>query len=256
MFVAFSNKLQCPISAKDVTDLSDTFKCPNCNCSAKYIIKATGSTARSAHFAKKRLEYHIPNCPYKNENHRYIDKGEFIKISIEDILNHEFLNKAEEHKDDSITQHTENDNAKHYIRTPKQLFQYCISNDIDTEYMDGLTVCDIFLDERSLCLNKNYIGKPGTYFVLGKTYRYNRDSNSVEMYLKSKTRNNKTLSLTITVTMKETHLNELIKHILGTFHSFAGHSIAVLGKWECDEMYHIQCTAIPRNIVYNFTDKA
>ena len=257
MFEVFSVKLQHPINADNVTDLSDTFKCPNCSCDAQYTLRAINSAVRHKHFGRKKSTFHIRNCPYEGENHLYVDNDNLIISDIDEIFEHHshstLSNRMHFPKiENDITTHT----CRQYIRTPKQLFNYCISNSIYTVYKDKCRVGDIFLDERNICFDGNFMGKSGLYFILGKTYKYNLDSKSIDMYLKTKTANNKTVFLNITIFVSEKCLREIVTYIIETFQTFSGHSIAVLAKWECDKKYHVKCSASPRNVIYKFTNEA
>lgn len=254
MFEVFSLKLQRLINADNVTDLSDKFRCPNCDCNALYTLKAVDSAVKRKHFGRKKSTPHTKGCPYDNEARRYIDDGNLIKNSVEEIF-YKTTKKSSSQIHLTNTQTTSSERDIKYIRTAKQLFNYCISNSIYTFYQDGITVGNIFLDERNIYFDGNFKGKDGIYFVLGKTYKFYASSNCIEMYLSTTTPNNKTVYLNIRVYLEKQHFTKIVEYILNTFHDFAGHSIAILGNWECYDKYHIQCEASPSNVIYKFKDE-
>lgn len=138
MFEVFSVNLQHLINAEAVTDLSDTFKCPNCDCDAQYTLRAIDSNVRHKYFGRKKSTPHIPNCPYEAENYHYIDNDNLIKSDMADIFEQNYNNNYSYHthffkNGKSIESRT----AKQYIRTSKQLFNYCISNSINTIYKNN-----------------------------------------------------------------------------------------------------------------------
>lgn len=259
MFVAYSKKLQDIVHINDVKDLKDEFSCLNPYCTAKFYVRAVNSDGKSAHFAKWPKQHHIPGCPYAMEDGKYIDTGQIIKTPVEDIYNQISALKTETSPQTPPKHKTTNDIivSKTYIRNVRQLLQYCISNDLNTYYLDDVKVKDIILDARNLELTYNFMGITGLRLLLGTTYKYEAISNGYNIFFNVKSVSKKTgsnLALHACVTVSEKQGNDIISYILNTFEKiFKGHSIAVLGDWTTTSTFFVSCTALtPSHVVYRF----
>ena len=74
------------------------------------------------------------------------------------------------------------------------------------------------------------------------------------MYATVKTKNDKDITLNISISLTSNQLSEIKRYILETYNNvFAGHTIAVLEKWETESKYTIKCTISRKdNIIYRF----
>lgn len=259
MFYAYSKKNNDSIHINDVTDFSDTFKCLNENCNAEFTACAINSDRRSAYFMRRKSTPHIKGCVYDLDSNRYVDRGDIIKSNIEDIYMGSTSKRTTSSKKTLSVKGKNNSSfssSQIYVRTPKQLLQYCISNDLQTNYTSDLTIGDIFLDERNISQNANFKGVTGVRMILGKTIRYDLMNSYFEMSVSSTTKNGIRLLLTARIYLDNDQLIEIKKYILNTFdNKFANHQIAVLGDWQITKKYNIKCNIesfLSSNIVYKF----
>lgn len=254
MFYAYSNKYNMSFYAGDVTDLSDTFKCLNPECSAEYFLKAINSK-RSTHFCKKISTDHIKGCIYETEKKDYIEKeNTIIKSDIIDIYSSERPNLKTTYP---VTKHPSCSSKEKsiYIRTPKQLLYFCISNPLSTIYKDKITVNDIVVDERNLNIDAKFRGFSGLKLLIGNTVKYNEVDKSILLKVAQTTKNKKEIFLSATIFFSEEQFLEVKKYILDTYPKFSGHQIAVLEEWHIDADYNIHCNVTSsRNVIYRFAN--
>lgn len=243
MFEAYSQSKKCVVNVSSEFNLKEVFNCPNPQCDAQFKIKsATGKKAK--HFAKLRSSQHIKGCPFEQSENSFLDCPNLVKYSIENIFN-DFKspkNKGVNLENKKYQSNAADNSGKKFIRTPKQLYSFCISNDLNTSYCEGLTVGDIILDSRNLLQNKNYEGITGYRLVVAQTIKYDIPTHTIKLKLTQRTKNNKTINLTVIVKMHNELLAELKNYILDTYNKFSGIYIVIFGNWKTDKQYHISCT--------------
>lgn len=257
MFEAYSPSKKCVVNVSGEFNLKEVFCCPNPQCNAQFRIKsATGKRAK--HFAKLINSQHIQDCPYEQSKSNYLDSPNLIKYSLEDIFN-DCKNPNTKHTNTEFQKHksdSKNNSNRKFIRTPKQLYSFCISNNLDTPYCEGLTVGDIILDNRNLLQNKNYEGITGCRLIVAQTVRYDTDTKTVNLTLNQRTENNKTINLNLSVKMQDEMLAQLRNYMFDTYKNFHGHYIVVFGNWKIDEKYHISCTIEnKKHLMFKFKTK-
>lgn len=240
MFRAYSKPKQKSVNVEDEFNLNEEFLCLNPKCSAKFRIKSpTGK--KSKHFARLKSTPHIQGCPYEKGNNKYLNNDKIIKNSLESI----FLNEKNSHE--RMPQYKNQNPSKNtsetdfiYIRTTKQLLKYCITNDLETEYRDGLTVNDIIFDHRNLSYSGNFMGISGMRLILAETINYD-SPNSLNLKLYGRTKHKKELTLHIRVILAPHILQKITSYMIDTYGNFKEHSLAILGDWKIDKKYHIFC---------------
>lgn len=242
MFEAYSQSKKCVVNVSSEFNLKEVFNCPNPQCDAQFKIKsATGKKAK--HFAKLRNSQHIEGCPYEQYKNDFLNSPDLIKYSLDDIFN-DFKNPKTEcanSENQKYKSNSDNNFGNKFIRTPKQLYSFCISNDLNTPYCEGLTVGDVILDSRNLLQNKNYEGITGYRIVVAQTVKYDNHTQTVNLKLSQRTKNNKTVTLNISVKMYDKLLAELRNYIFDTYDRFSGNYIVIFGNWKIDSKYNISC---------------
>lgn len=252
---AYSDKTKCAVCADDIRDLSETFSCLNPMCSAKFKVKGINSNVKT-HFCRIRSSYHSPNCPFAMCSDKYVENDNILKSDVLSIMNHTSTsNRSKPYTDHENPFNTITDeNSKIYIRTPKQLLNYCISNKLSTIYSGDIKVDDIILDKRNIIENKNFEGVSGLRLVLGNLVQYDLSQCMFQFRVTHITNTGKNIYLTANVFTQIDQLNELINYVIKTYKKFKGHPIAVLGDWVVQRKYVIKTTVSnPKNIVYRFT---
>lgn len=250
MFEAYSQSKGKIVNVKDEFDLNEIFLCPNPQCGAKLTLRSVnGKMAK--HFARLRSSQHIEGCPYNNGQQGYVDSEDMIKYSLEDIYS------SQSHLRGKDLPHSKTPTNKDYvhidkvepkfIRTPKQLYYFCINNALDTPYTDNLTVGDIVLDSRNLQYNANFRGISGLRLVIAETIKYDFHEKYIKLRLYQRTIHNKFLNLTVTVYLERNLIENAIDYIIKTHGRFGGYHVAILGNWSIDEEYHISCTLNDKN---------
>ena len=261
MYEAYSFGKGKIIKIEDATDLNEIFGCPNSRCSAKFKVKSVnGKVAK--HFAKTKSSDHILGCPYNlsSTNASYYSVGNFIKASLDDIYDHQKCKtNSKSVNAKRINNNSLPTNAVKYIRTPKQLLYYCISNPLKTEYLPGVFVDDIILDSRNLKSGARFEGINGVRLLLGNIVRIKIDKSYglINFEVSTKSNSNNKVYLTASVFTSPTQAEEIKTYISNTFHSSEkGKNIAVLADWVITKKYHVKCNITQeRNIIYKFTDK-
>lgn len=252
MFEAFSESKNAIVNIHNEYNLNELFECPNPNCEAKFKIKsANGKKAK--HFARLKSTPHIFGCPYNISSAINAQDENLLKNPIEDIFNDSFVPSTKmKNQSNSINVGNRNTTFKH-VRTPRQLLSLCINSDLNDEYLDGIKIGDIILDNRNLLTNANFKGISGLRFVLAETVKFERP-NMLLLRLWTKTKNNKTPTLNINVFMYPGLLDNLINYVLSTYNNvFVGHSIAVFGDWMNDKPYNISCHVTDKkHIIFKF----
>ena len=252
MFTAFSQGLNKIISADNVQNYKDVFLCPNPTCSAKLTLRAVNSSIVSPHFACSPNHPHAPNCLFGLlEDIRGAENENCIKSDIMTILNSSSLKASSPRVVNSSNKPM---HAKKYIRTAKQLLNYCLSNDLSTEYTNGLTVGDIVLDSRNLLENKNYKGLDGIRLLSGQTVKYCEENKDIKISVSTRTSTNKRIWINAFVYLPLEWIKKITSYLLNTPpKQFSGHPIAVLAQWRKDKDYQISTIVTKEsNVIYRF----
>ena len=243
MFEAYSTKNREIVSVQTQFDLSEIFSCPNPSCTAKFKIKSA-SGKRKKHFARLKTTEHSDTCPYKDAKSDYVNKDDLMKFPIEEIYSY---TKSSKSTDREILHQRESTNSSKvrqvFVRTPKQLYYFCVSNALNTAFYDNLLVKDIVLDYRNLFYEKNFLGISGLRLVVAKTHKFyiQGNKNIVELRLERVTQNGKPICLTIVLEMEYHLFQNLKRHILQTNNNrFAGYTVAVFENWETTKKFYIK----------------
>ena len=247
MFVAYSEKLRDNVNVHDVFDLNEVFCCPNPRCSARYKIKsATGKKVK--HFARLRSTPHIKGCFCEDGDSRYVQPDLQSRKPVEGIFE-DFLNPNNRgHK--SVAEHKTYEAKENILRisTPKKLLKFCLMNPVHTEYMPGVKVDDIIVDNRNLFKDARFEGVTGLRILVGETVeRFHSDA--LELRVTAVSRNGKSVYLHALAKMDGELLQYVRKHIIKTHGSIADHPIAIFGRWTIDRKYHISCNVSDRKHV-------
>jgi hypothetical protein len=255
MFVAYSKERQRQVDVSEAYDLNEIFCCLDSTCSAEMRIRGVNS-ATSKHFAVVRgLTPHKHGCFYGSNFKVIVNDNNLIKSSLADILNGASRNAKNGGNAVVGNQNTHDIGVrdKRYIRTPKELLNFCLSNKLETEYADGITVNDIIVDSRNLANNGYFEGVTGIKLVLGHTVRYDISNNILCFETKTYLSEDSELKLKLRVNMHHANLLTLNKYIFGTYNGFSGNPVAVLGDWTSDETGCSECTSLSnRTVLFKF----
>lgn len=171
MFKAFSKNERRIVEVNEILNTNDTFYCPNPACNARFTIKSFTGT-RKAHFSRLPSTLHIEGCEYASISRKYREPMVEHRYSIEDI----YFRLASAYSDENIHtkanfQKSNQKNRIDYIRTPISLYEFCRRKAPDTEYIPGVTVGDIFLDERNLRKDEPFLNINRLRMVVGTVTR-------------------------------------------------------------------------------------
>lgn len=251
MFDAFSVTKNLIVNVKNEYNLNEVFECPNPNCGAKFKIKsANGKKAK--HFARLQSTPHTIGCPYKLKSEMNLQDENLVKMPISDIYMDTKLPNEKKAKARKGYILKSNEVSPKFVRTPLQLLSLCINSNLEEHYSENLKIGDIILDNRNLLVDANFEGICGLRLVLAETVRFEKP-NTLYLKLWTKTRNNKTPTLYITVLMQQHILEKLINHVLKTHGTFGGHSVAVFEEWSIEKPYNIICEIKnEKHILYKF----
>lgn len=253
MFYAHSFRKDDTICADKVTDTSEIFSCLNEDCDAQFKVRGVNSN-RTVHFAKCRGSDHIDGCPYIYASGQYKENGCFIKHDLLSIFNSSSISRKNVRRNPGQSREPDDKENKKYVRTPKQLLDYCLSNKLDTEYIDNITVNDVIVDIRNISNCENYKGVSGLKLLLGQTFRYDKEESSLVFKIKKRTDNGVEMCLTAKIFVSPQQLREINAHLFDRYGNFAGHPIAVLGDWKTENECNVITTVEnPRNVIYRFT---
>lgn len=257
MFEAYSQSKNMIVNVKDEFNLKEIFLCPNDDCKAELKIKGV-TGPRAKHFAKTRNSTHNEDCPYNSLNSRYINSENVVKSTIYDIYNN--LNNAIQKEKNTIKSKNNYSSNKEYntvhIKTPRQLYYFCINNSLLTEYSSDLKVNDIVLDSRNLLDKSNAKGINGIRLVIAKTIDYIKYNNILELELSKEIKGGRIITTHLSVNMDKQLFNNIVNHILCTYNNkFKGHTIAILGNWYTTKPFNIACTIKNKNhIIFKIKD--
>lgn len=254
MFYAISKKYNDVVCASNVTDLNDIFLCLNSQCKAEYFIKGINSE-RKAHFCHKHSTPHIQGCPYDMGLTKYLNNDDIVKSSLQDIYAHirKPIKKAPTIHVNK--QPKQNASRKTYINTTKDLFYFCTTNSLDTIYENKTTINDIIVDSRNICSKGLFKGFSSLRLVVGYTIKYDFPKRFILLKTEAVTKYGKTIDLYSTIYMETNQIKEIKDYLFGTFGTFTGYPVAVLGKWSNSRLFNIECTINePTNVIYKFAN--
>ena len=250
MFDAYSFSIDDIVNISEVQNPNESYGCPNRNCSALFLPKALNSNI-AAHFCRCKNTPHTMGCFYALESSKYHDTKLMDKYSLIDILNscNNSTNRNRLNKNAEKEQRKTNN-----IHTPKQLLAFCVSNSIDTVYMDKMTVGDIIIDSRNIKQNALFYGVSGIRILLGTTIRFDFCDSKIIFKITAPTKNKNNVILTAEVYADKQIINIVVKYILDKYENkFKDHQIAVMGDWKKPKEYHMQTTITNANqIIYRF----
>ena len=250
MFDAYSFSLNDVISISQVKNANEQFGCLNRECNARFIPKALNSNI-SKHFCRLPTAPHTDGCPYVMESSRYHSTKILDKYTLEDILNlNNNANYNNRNNDNRRKELRETEN----VHTPRQLLIYCISNSINTIYIDDITVGDIIIDSRNIKRNALFRGVNGIRILLGTTVKFDVINRTIIFSIMSTTKDNKAVTLTATIKSNLKIFDLVVGYYLKRYNNrFKGHQIAVMGDWVADKKYHMITTIKnPKQIIFNF----
>jgi len=251
MFDAYSKEKGRRENIKDVYNLSETFCCLNPDCMALFSIRsANGKTTK--HFLRHSSTPHISGCPYNFNGVSFNDNDFTIKSSVESILAGAGTSIDRETARTIIISETNQENQIEYIRTPKQLRNFCLYSSLDTIYSDNVTINDIVLDSRNLAEKKRYEGVTGIRLLTGQTIKYENSSKSILIKTEARSKVGTRFTLYAKVYMLSDMFMKAKKYILESNGKvFSGYTIAVLGNWKIVEKYTVSCELTQgRNIIF------
>lgn len=237
MFDAYSFSLNDVINISQVKNANEQFGCLNRECTAKFIPKALNSNI-SKHFCRLPTTSHIDGCLYVMESSRYHYTKILDKYTLEDILN---LNNNVNDESHNNNNHRNEQRKSENVHTPRQLLIYCMSNSIDTIYIDDITVGDIIIDSRNIKQNAMFRGINGIKILLGTTVKFDVINKTIIFCVTSPTKNNKSVTLTATVKSDQKTFDLVVGYYLKRYNNkFKGHQIAVMGDWIKTVEYHME----------------
>lgn len=253
MFEALSKTKNAIIAAKDVYDVNEIFKCPNPNCPAELKLRSVNGKRAKHFFCGKNMLKHSADCPF-SLSLVSIPTELVEKNTLEEIFKNAQIKDMSCQNTLSQEKNTAISNApRAYVRTPKQLLQFCLGHALETEYTDNLMVDDIIVDSRNLQANGKFKGVSGLRLIVGETIKFDNPTLSILFKVSSISTTGKPLMLYCTVFTSKELLNKVANHYNNTYGKFGRHSIAVLGKWEIDSNYHISCLVErDRNLIMVF----
>ena len=145
------------------------------------------------------------------------------------------------HNNDNKSNHRNDSKATENVHTPRQLLIYCISNSLDTIYLDDITVGDIIIDSRNIKQNAMFRGVNGIRVLLGTTVKFDVSNKAITFYVTSPTKENKLVTLTATVKLDQKIFDLVVGYYLNRYNKkFKGHQIAVMGNWIKTAEYHME----------------
>ena len=258
MFQAYSLVKKEIVDINDSYDVNEVFLCPNPHCTAKFIIKSPDGKIKK-HFSRKPSTPHSKGCFYDLpvENSKNFDN--FIKTSIEEIfisnMHNNYFVDNEQH---SLSKKYRKDGEyPTYIRTTKQLLNFCVSNKLETKYLEEFKVKDILLDSRNIAQNRQAEGISGLRLLLGETSKryYCTDEQSIYFHVTGYSDSKHLLTLHVTVKIPDIKYFNQVKKYLYTGDN-SRNPLAVLGDWTIDSKYNVSCILNgKRNLIYRLKNK-
>lgn len=258
MFEAYSFTLNHKIKIEDVKDLKEEFGCLNLKCQAKFkAISVNGK--KPMHFRRLKNTSHIKGCPYNISINKYINSSTMVKSSVLNILNGASTSKSgssicSKNKSPS----TSKNKSTQYIRTPKQLLNFCLANKLETTYLGNITVDDIILCSRNIKTDARFEGITGLRLLLGNNIKiYIKDNYSIIVFdISAKTKSGSYVNLKASAFTTRKQGEEIETYLKSTFpFGYEKESIAVLGDWETTKKYHVKCNVSREPlIIYRFTN--
>ena len=241
MFEAYSDKQGKIVDISQAWDIKELYHCPNPHCSALFRIRcATGDRAK--HFCRSKETPHSPGCTYEFGSKEYIDSGAFIKSDLETIFSRGTPKGGHSFGAKRVSTFSDVSSRTQYISTPRQLLTYCVSNQLSTEYLPGIKVDDIILDNRNLACKRRYEGITGLRLLVAK-YDKPFGPDMIQLRLTASRKYRGDVFIKAWIRMPTEHFLEIKKHIDDTYvkKGISNPTIAVLGKWKIEDKYLISC---------------
>jgi hypothetical protein len=246
MFSAFSRKLNRNVSVNEVYDLDEIFTCTNPRCGATFKIRSPEGKRLKHFYHYKGAVPHVENCfcDIYSSSRYHISKVEIS--SIEEIFENSITNE-----DNNSRKLIENqkaypkdldENSKVFVRTPKQLLKFCLSNTLDTVYHEDKTINDIFVDGSNVHLDRKYEGVQGIRLIVGETIRYDKKQSCIFLQVVQKGDYKVLKCLKVQIVLPQKLLEECRKYITSTLknNKFKGYQLAILADWTIKDKYNIK----------------
>lgn len=216
------------VSASQSYNTKIEYNCPYCGIPLK--LKSIDGKVSPYFGRKTNSEKHDSDCPYAISYSTIENSHSLIKESLENIL------QKKQKATSTVSHYSDNssETRQMYIRTPKQLYNFCQSNTCQTEYRDGLLIDDILLSKRNIDNNFRICGVTGIHLVVGTTYWFDArcENPYIEGLVNSNMRKGNSLHFKIYFLNKKM-LQPYIEHIFSEQPGkFANFPIAVLGNWK------------------------
>lgn len=252
MFEAYSTREKKIVNVKDQYDAKEIFICPDPDCNGELKLKSIDGK-KAKHFScMPGLKKHSPECPY-SISRDYTDEDHLVMYPLQSIMESaQNPNEKPTATEKSVIVNTK-PRSTFYIRTPKQLLNFCLTQDLSTEYCDGQTINDIVVDHRNVG-NGLYKGFNGARLVIGKTILFQADRINGDFILFQVRSHHSNRWLKAKVYVSAQLKEKISKYYRETYdNKFGGNNIAVLGDWKIDEKYNISCRVThDRNVIMRF----
>lgn len=249
MFEAYSVREEKIVNVKKCYNANEIFRCPDPYCKGELKLKSINGK-KAKHFScVPGLVRHSDDCTYSIPQ-KYTDKDPLVKYSIESIMNSTQEPNEDQGPNKKVATVSGSSRQTLYIRTPKQLLNYCLTHDLSTEYVIGKTINDIIVDYRNVG-HELYKGFSGIRLVVGKTISFDQKDNSISFVVRSHSiRRHLVAKIYVTGELRK----KIIKHYLETYNNkFSRHNIAVLADWKTDSKYNISARIEhDRNVIVRF----
>lgn len=248
MFEVFSQEKNRIVRIDEATEADRPFCCPNLRCPARFIMKSINGQ-KAAHFSRLSKTPHIDGCEYDTEKSKFHNSKNLHKSPIEEIYQNSIVGtrlKTEQ----GGTHHKKNVSGTFpgYIRTPNQLYHFCVSNPLDTEYLPGTTVNDILISSQNLAT----YGRPeelvGLRMIIGKTAnnfpRGRFKDDMIALLVIAETENSKYYRLNVRIRMSPKIYEFVCNHVGMTDNKINKRAVAVFERWEeewVNECFYISC---------------
>lgn len=249
MFEAYSTRVKKVVNVKECYDATEIFLCPDPQCKGELKLKSINGK-KAKHFSSMPgLTKHSPDCPYSIPRN-YTDETSLVKYSVESIMASNLEPNETPATNKKITSVSGASREALYVRTPKQLLNYCLTHELSAEYVIGKTINDIIVDHRNVGIEL-YKGFSGIRLVVGKTIFFDQKENSISFVVRShSTKRYLVAKIYVTRKLKD----KIINYYLGSYNNkFGGHNIAALADWIIDCKYNISARIEhDRNVIIRF----
>lgn len=150
------------VTVQDVSAANkyDDFFCPTDGCNCIYHYRAYESNRKKAHFFKLPSSSHSPNCTvqYGENSGGGMDHFDAQDSSVDDVLSSVTTPSKNNPRKKIRTpshQHSKSDDTPKKIRTLRQLYNFCIQNDINT-IIGNRQIRDFFVGQKTAFLYTKY----------------------------------------------------------------------------------------------------